>query len=144
MRTLVTHVIGNHHHMLGTLGEQHADDPADLDLPAAWVQARASVLAALSDPATAARVVTAPFGQVPFSELIGGLLSGDTLFHMWDLARAIGQDDRLDPAACEQVLAAMTPLDAGIRGPGRFADKIEPPAGADAQTRLLCFGGCKP
>lgn len=71
-------------------------------------------------------------------------MSGDTLFHAWDLARATGQDENLDPAACEHVLTVLGPLDAGIRGPGWFADKIEPPAGADPQTRLLCFGGRRP
>ncbi|MEO6886059.1 MAG: maleylpyruvate isomerase N-terminal domain-containing protein [Jatrophihabitantaceae bacterium] len=53
VRTPVAHVIGSHHHMLSTLGRQHADPAPDADLSAAWAQAGAAVLAALDDPATA-------------------------------------------------------------------------------------------
>lgn len=144
VRALVGHVVGNHHRMLETVGRQPSEDLTETDPQAAWSQARAAVLTAVGDPAVASQVVPSPMGQLPFSQLIGGLLSGDTLFHSWDLARATAQDDRLDAVACERVLSVLSPVDAAIRGPGWFADKIEPPAGADVQTRLLCFGGRRP
>lgn len=138
---LVSHVVGNHHHMLAAVGQQHTDPAPGDDLAAAWAAAHEAMLATLADPQAAGNEVGSPFGRVPFQELIGRLLSSDTLFHAWDLARATGQDDVLDPDACEQVLVSMAPISDFVRAPGRFADPITPPAGADAQTRLLCFGG---
>ena len=47
-------------------------------------------------------------------------------------------------AGVEAAHAFLQPNDEMLRGPGAFADKIEPPDGADAQTRLLCFVGRRP
>ena len=55
-----------------------------------------------------------------------GFPFGDLLVHTWDLARAIGADDRLLPEACTLVLAQLEPIDALIRGPGTFGPKLEP------------------
>ena len=61
--------------------------------------------------------------------------------HAWDLARAIGADDRLDPElvdACATWFAANeTPYrEAGLLGP-----RPELLEGADPQTRLLAMFG---
>jgi|SRR5699024_1030330 len=141
VRALVAHVIDTHYGMLAELGHQYPESSPENDLPATWERARAAVLEAVNDPTTANRTVTSPFGELPFTDVTGGLLCADTIYHTWDLARATGQDETLDAAACEDVLAALGPMDADLRGPGLFADKVEPPADADAQTRLLCFGG---
>ncbi len=61
--------------------------------------------------------------------------------HTWDLARATGQDERLDPEGVSTALTFLVPIDEAIRRPGGFAAKIDPPAGADEQTRLLNFCG---
>ena len=34
--------------------------------------------------------------------------------HTWDLARATGQDDRLDPDFCAALLAGMEPMEDAI------------------------------
>ena len=66
------------------------------------------------------------FGEQTFESLVCRLLCADTLLHTWDLARATGQDDRLDPAAVAAALEFLGPLDEAIRRPGGFAAKIEP------------------
>ena len=81
------------------------------------------------------------FGEQPFESLVGRLLCADTLIHTWDLARATGQDDRLDEEAAERALDFLTPIDDAIRGPGGFAPKLKAPPGADARARLLAFTG---
>jgi hypothetical protein len=58
-----------------------------------------------------------------------------------DLARATGQDDQLDPDAVQRAMEFLEPLDDAIRRPGGFAAKIDPPKGANTQTRFLNFGG---
>lgn len=80
------------------------------------------------------------FREQPFSSLVG-LLCADTLIHTWDLARATGQDERLDAAAVADALGFLTPIDDAIRRPGGFGSKIEPPPGADEQTTFINFAG---
>ncbi len=144
VRALVTHLIGSHHAMLSTLGQAHDAPQPDGDLVAAWHDARAAVLGALRDPSVADTTVQSPFGEMTFAQLVGGLLCGDTLFHTWDLARATGQDETLDASQCAEQLQLMLPVDDLIRSPGFFGPKLDPPADADAQTSLLCFGGRRP
>lgn len=142
VRALVTHVIATHGRVRATLGDV---DPvaadADGDLLAQWSSARESILAAVTDPAQAQLTVSGMFGEQPFEILVGRLLCADTLFHTWDLARATGQDERLDAEASTKALEFLQPLDEAIRRPGGFGPKITPSAGADTQTMLLSFGG---
>ena len=64
--------------------------------------------------------------------------------HTWDLARATGQDDRLDPGFCAQLLAGMEHMEAVIRSSGQYGARVEVPGDADPQTRLLGFIGRDP
>ena len=64
--------------------------------------------------------------------------------HTWDLARATGQDDRLDPARCTELLAGMEPLDELLRQSGQYGPKVAVPDHADIQTRILGFIGRDP
>jgi hypothetical protein len=64
--------------------------------------------------------------------------------HTWDLARATGQDDALDPAVCSAMLAGMEPMEELMRGSGQYGARVEVPADADPQTRLLGFIGRDP
>jgi len=73
--------------------------------------------------------------------LIGRLIATDVLVHTWDLARAVGGDERLDLAAVSDAYSGLKPMDEMIRRPGVFGPKIEPPAHADEQTEFLCFLG---
>ncbi len=70
---------------------------------------------------------------------------GDALIHTWDLARAIGADATLPEALCAIQLEALQAIpEAFLRQPGRFDAALEPPPGANAQTRLLCYTGRQP
>jgi len=139
---LAAHVITTHRRVLCAVdGGEPAVVDAEADLAVEWRQASQAIADAVADEAKANTTVGGMFGEQPFESLVARLLCSDTLIHTWDLARATGQDERLDPAAvarCEEFLA---PIDEAIRRPGGFAPKIEPPAGADEQTRLLNFAG---
>ena len=63
------------------------------------------------------------------------------LIHTWDLARAAGLDERLDPTEVHRVFETMKPMDEKMRAPGAIGPKLEPPPGADEQTQLLAFMG---
>ncbi len=68
-------------------------------------------------------------------------LFADHLIHAWDLARAIGADERLDPELVDACAAWFAPVEEAYRGAGAIAGRPPVPDGADAQTRLLAMFG---
>ena len=64
--------------------------------------------------------------------------------HTWDLARATGQDETLDPERCAVLLDGMQPLDDLLRSSGQYGPRVEVPDDADVQTRMLAFIGRDP
>ncbi|MGA3540864.1 TIGR03086 family metal-binding protein [Micromonosporaceae bacterium DT194] len=122
-----------------------AGPPVDEDPVAAWTVQRDAVQALLDDPATAERTLANPhIGEIPLDRAIDQFYTADVFMHTWDLARATGQDETLDPERCAQLLAGMEPMEAAMRGSGQFGPRVEVPADADVQTRLLAFIGRHP
>jgi uncharacterized protein (TIGR03086 family) len=76
-----------------------------------------------------------------------GLMCADTLVHTWDIARAAGVDDTLDPDAVRLVYAAYVARDQEtMRQPGRYGAAVD--FGGDSsrseQDRLIAFTGRDP
>jgi uncharacterized protein (TIGR03086 family) len=116
------------------------DDPV-----AAWTVHSDGVQALLDDPATAQRTLSnRHIGEVPLDEAVDRFYTSDVFMHTWDLARATGQEERLDPAKCAQLLEGMLPLDDVLRSSGQYGPRVEVPESADVQTRLLAFIGRTP
>ncbi|MEE6261705.1 TIGR03086 family metal-binding protein [Plantactinospora sonchi] len=116
------------------------DDPVT-----AWRDHHAGVRALLDDPETPRRVLTnRHVGDVPLDQAIDRFYTSDLYMHTWDLARATGQDDRLDPEECAVLLAGMQAIEDAMRGSGQYGPRVPVPDGADAQTRLLGFIGRDP
>jgi uncharacterized protein (TIGR03086 family) len=139
------HVVDTTRRLLTRLSGGDPTPPdTDEDLVAAWKVESEAVKAALTDPDRAATKVQGLGGEQPWEDLIGSVMCADTLIHTWDLARATGQDERLDPAGVEAAHAFLTPNDEMLRVPGGMGPRIDPPADADAQTQLLCFVGRQP
>lgn len=119
--------------------------PVDEDPVGAWQVHSDAVQAVLDDPATAGRTLSHPeTGDLPLAQAIDRFYTGDVFMHTWDLARATGQNERLDPAKCAALLAGMLPMDEVLRGSGHYGPRVEVPEGADVQTRLLAFIGRTP
>ena len=137
---LVEHAIGSQRFVPRALGASGDIDAEGDDLVAVWTAVRAAADETLGAPGAMDRVVTLPFGEMPARDGLGFPL-GDLLVHTWDLARAVGADDRLDAEACAVVYANLEPIDGSIRAPGFFGPRLEPAPGADAQDRLLAFVG---
>lgn len=116
---------------------------ADADLAAAWDQVGSGLTAAIADPACADVPIPMPTGSAPFSSTFD-MIPEDVLIHTWDLARATGGDERLDPDVVHQVHEALKPLEEFFRQPWAFGPKVDPPPGADPQTEFLCFVGREP
>jgi uncharacterized protein (TIGR03086 family) len=142
VRDLVAHVIGTQRAVLTRVsGHEQAEVDRDGDLLAQWREASNAIAGALGDPTCAAVIVGGMFGEQPFEALVGRLVCTDLLVHTWDLARATGQDDALDPEALTKAEEFLSVIDEAIRAPGGFAEKIAPSPDADDQTRFLNFCG---
>jgi uncharacterized protein (TIGR03086 family) len=141
VRDLVAHVVGTQRGVLAALSGEAEEVDKEGDLLVAFSGARSSIESALADPEQSARIVSGMFGEQPFESLVSRLLCADTLIHTWDLARATGQDERLDSVAIERCTEFLAPIDEAIRRPGGFAPKITPAVGSDDQTKLLNFCG---
>lgn len=116
------------------------DDPV-----AAWQEHCAGVQALLDEPQTPQRLlVNRHIGEMPLDQAIDRFYTSDVFMHTWDLARATGQDDRLDPDQCAVLLAGMEQVEDLIRASGQYGPRVPTPDDADAQTRLLGFIGRDP
>jgi uncharacterized protein (TIGR03086 family) len=116
------------------------DDPVG-----AWRTQTEAVQALLDDPAAAEREYDLPhLGTMTLSQAIDTIYTGDVFLHRWDLARATGQDETLDPEKCAEMLEGMLPMDEVLRQSGHYGAKVDVPDDADVQTRLLAFVGRTP
>ncbi|MEU5878314.1 TIGR03086 family metal-binding protein [Spirillospora sp. NPDC047279] len=155
-RDVVRHIIDMHAVMLRPHGRTLTPAPSVDDDPVAALRAaRADVEALLADPALAAFEGTSPAGTMTTEQHIDQVVSADLPLHGWDLARATGQDDTIDPLDVEPFWQGMTSLPPeviesfrtpGAHGPGVevFGPEVKVPADAPLQDRLLGFIGRDP
>jgi uncharacterized protein (TIGR03086 family) len=137
---VVGHVIGGMRIVAGgswdgTDLERAGDDPA-----ASYAEARDAALANITDE-TLAEVKPGPAGDMTLDAMMAMFLTNDILIHTWDLATATGQQVALNPALVESAHAGLVAAGDFVRAPNIFGPAVEPPEGADAQTKLLCFAG---
>ncbi len=141
-RDVVAHVVNNYQSMAASASGTEAAQMAPGDDPGqAWSEAYQRMGALTEDPDLLAHTVNGPTGPVPLEQALGSLVSMDTHIHTWDLARAVGGDERLDPGVVQMTFEMLQPMDAMIRQPGIFGPKLDPPSDADQQTQLLYFLG---
>lgn len=121
-------------------GPSVADDPVG-----AWRTQTDAVQALLDDPATAEREHDLPhIGRMSLAQAIDMIYTSDVFLHRWDLARATGQDETLDPDTCAAMLEGMLPMDDVLRQSGQYGPRVAVADDADVQTRLLAFIGRTP
>jgi uncharacterized protein (TIGR03086 family) len=139
---VVAHVVGNYRSMAAeATGVESTPMGPDEDPVQAWTDAYGRMRDMMKDPEIMAKTVNGPTGPTQFEQMLGGLVAMDTHIHTWDLARAVGGDERLDVNVVRYARGVLEPVDDMLRRPGVFGPKLEPPAGADEQTQLLYFLG---
>ncbi len=117
----------------------------DADPVAAWRTRADAVQAVLDDPAVGShRLVNPHTGEWPLDAAIDRFYTVDVFMHTWDLARATGQDDRLDEAFCAELVDGLASIEELLRSSGQYGPAVPVPAGADACTRLVGFIGRDP
>jgi uncharacterized protein (TIGR03086 family) len=139
-RDIVTHVTDSQRRMTAALngtepGTAAADPKTD------WRETYAAFKDAINQPGALEKQVPGPFGEMPAAMVIGRFLATDALVHTWDLARAVGGDERIDADAVTQAFSGLKPMDAMIRQPGVFGPKVESAPDADEQEQFLNFLG---
>lgn len=118
---------------------------ADEDPAGSWHALDAGVRALLADPERAAAPFTNPhIGEMTVAEAIDGYFTPDVFAHRWDLARATGQDDRLDPELAARMIDVPPEVEQAMRGSGQYGPRVEVPADADATDRFIAFIGRDP
>lgn len=141
-RDVVRHIVESQGMFLGFVGREPGELPSvDEDPAGAFQAARAAVQADLEDPQRAGATYEGPFGRMTFEEGVDRFLCFDLVVHGWDLARAAGLDERMDPDEARRVMEAAQGFGDAMRGPGAFGPALDPPPDADEQTRLLAFLG---
>jgi uncharacterized protein (TIGR03086 family) len=134
-------------YLLGTFGVDTGPIPSvDEDPAAAWAVVRDAIQRALDDPAVAGRVEDCgPPGHQSLEGAVDMTCTPDVLIHTWDLARATGLDERLDPDEVHRLVTAIESMppevDEAMRGSGHYGPRVVTPDRADEQTRLLAFMG---
>jgi uncharacterized protein (TIGR03086 family) len=121
--------------------DPHLNAPGDPY--AAWAAARDGVLEAVDQPGVLHRVVTSWSGPTSVDDMLGNNVA-DTTIHAWDLAHALGVDDRLDPACVARAHAAAIERGERLRAGGMFAAAVEVAPDADLQAQLIALTGRRP
>jgi uncharacterized protein (TIGR03086 family) len=119
-------------------GDLLGDDPA-----VAWKAARDEAAAAAQGTEIGERIVHLSFGDTPAQEYLRQL-TADYLVHAWDLAVAIGADDRLDAELVSAVAGWFISRASAYRSAGAIAAPVAVADGADEQRRLLALFGRDP
>jgi uncharacterized protein (TIGR03086 family) len=144
-RDIVRHLVEWVPSVIGRSGVAMPTAGPDDDPVAAWGALATALQAALDDPIAAATTFdVGPPGMMAVGDAINMLVVGDVLIHTWDLARAAGLDERLDEGLVAEMLVGMQPIDEMLRGSGHYGPKVDVPADADTQTRLIAFTGRQP
>lgn len=122
------------------VGPSVDDDPVG-----AWTVHCDGVQALLDDPATPGKTLSnRHLGDQPLDQAIDRFYTADVFMHTWDLARATGQDETLDPVKCAELLDGMRDHEQAMRSSGHYGPRVDVPEDADIQTKLLGFIGRRP
>jgi uncharacterized protein (TIGR03086 family) len=142
-RDVVKHVTDSQRQFSWLLAGNEGDAPpaSSADPKAVWRESYAGFKDALALPGALEKPVPTPMGELPMGMFLGRILATDVLVHTWDLARAVGGDEKLDADAVTHAHSGLAPMDAMIRQPGIFGPKVDSPADADEQEKFLNFVG---
>ncbi|HEX4016922.1 MAG TPA: TIGR03086 family metal-binding protein [Frankiaceae bacterium] len=118
---------------------------AQADPVGAWTRLSDGVQAALDDPQAAVRQADSPMGRRSLQDIVDMIVINDVLIHTWDIARAAGLDETLDPAEVARMSGGFLQMsDEALRSSGQFGPRVEVADDADAQTKLIAFSGRRP
>ncbi len=125
------------------VGDRYEGDQLGEDPVAAWDVAAKTAADAFAVDGALDRTVHLSYGDRPAREYCLEM-TFDLIVHAWDLARAIGADEQLDPELVELAYAQVEPQVDTLAASGLFAEPVPVPDDADQQTRLIAITGRDP
>ncbi|WNV77386.1 TIGR03086 family metal-binding protein [Geodermatophilus sp. DSM 44513] len=135
---VVGHLIATQRDFLGSHGVDLGGAPdVAADPAAAWRAHAAAVAAALADESVLARPFDGFFGPTTVGTTLARFYVWDVLVHRWDVARAVGADDRLTDEELDRVASGADGFGPALHMDGICRPAVDPPADADRQTRVL-------
>lgn len=138
---VVAHVAGNCSWLTAGLSKA-APLAFDPENPvASWDTLRDAFLAALTTSDLSLPIAGPSGNEMPAEQMIGRFVASDILIHTWDLARAVGGDERLDPAAVTAAFSGLKMVGDMMRRPGAFGPAVASSPDDDEQTQFLKFAG---
>ncbi len=148
VRDLVNHIVGEDlwapallaGSTIAEVGDRFDGDVLGADPRAAWTSASAAAVRAVEEDGAMDRIVHLSFGDFPGREYTLQLFA-DHLIHAWDLARAIGADERLDAGLVTSCADWFEAVEEAYRSAGAIAARPPVSGDADAQTVLLARFG---
>jgi len=151
VQSLVNHVCGEQRWMAALLdgqsiaqvGESLSGDLLGRHPVDAWRKAVADVESQLRQPGVLEEVVELSSGPASVARYCNEV-AADTLVHTWDLARAIGADERLPEDLVESATAVAESWVSPQGVPGLFAAPVPIEGEVDRQTALLAMLGRSP
>jgi len=151
VRDLVNHVVGEdlwtapllQGSTIEEVGDRFDGDLLGSDPIKSAAEAGEAARAVVTEPGAMERIVHLSFGDTPAEEYVSQLFA-DHLIHGWDLAVGIGADRTIDPAAVSALQEWFAQREDLYRGAGIIADRVDLPADASAQDRLIAAFGRDP
>jgi uncharacterized protein (TIGR03086 family) len=152
---LIDHLVAAGHRA-AALGRGQAPAPGDesphvelSDAPGQLRSAAEEAAQAWGDNSSLSLRYTMPWGEEYTGATLVDMYLAELAAHAWDLARATGQIDKLDPSlalpALEGARAMIKPQYRNLVEPGApFGAEVYPPPAADDWERLAAFMGRDP
>jgi len=125
---------------IAEVGDRYEGDLLGDRPKVAWDESSTEAVAAVQADGALDRTVDLSSDPTPAREYVAQLFA-DHLIHAWDLARAIGADERLDPELVDACAAWFASMEDTYRAIGAIGERPEVRPGADAQTTLLAAFG---
>jgi uncharacterized protein (TIGR03086 family) len=122
------------------VGDRFDGDVLGKNPKEAWDESARAAIESVQEDGAMERTVHLSFGDVPGIAYVQQLFA-DYLIHSWDLARATGGDEMLDPELVDECAKWFTSMEDAYRSGGAVAERVEVADGADPQTKLLAMFG---
>jgi uncharacterized protein (TIGR03086 family) len=148
VRALVNHMIVGHFYFAGALRGESMDptaEPPDFaadDPAAAFDQASKTLLETWREAGAMERTVETMAGPMP-GQMLFGMLVVENLVHGWDLARATGRSEDLEPELAGQMLAMVRQANMPRGAGAPFQPEQPAPANAGPAQQLAAYLGRK-
>ena len=150
VRALVNHLTGENlwavalfeGQTIQQVGDRLDGDVLGEDPAATYRASEEAAIAAVQEPGAMERTVQLSRGPTPGGDYAEELLFDFTI-HAWDLARAIGADEKLDPELVGFSVDWFGPMEEGYRSGGAIAERPPIADDADQQTLMLAMTGRK-